>query len=335
VDVAQPAGVSAATPKAPYDATARRPGWSQLPDEVRDRIVAWTGRPTAVEPAGGGFTGGFAATVRVADGPDWFVKAVGTALPSVHDAYLREAQVHAVLPARVPAPRLREFAQVDVDDGAAGDRWAVLGFEHRPGRMPGLPWTDADLRRTIAALESTADALRELEWGEAERLADDAAGEAERAVWGELEPAWLATDLRGWFGVHRQRLTEATEAAAEAFRSDEWAHCDVRADNLVLSPDGSVWITDWNWLLHAPEWVDLGLLLPQVHADGVDLAPAYRSRLLADVPADQLDAGLAWLAALMFVSVPQEPFPGASPYLRAHQRWTGEATLRLLRERWS
>jgi aminoglycoside phosphotransferase (APT) family kinase protein len=166
-------------------------------------------------------------------------------------------------------------------------------------------------------------------------LADEAAGPAEREVWASLTSDGLPEDLHDWAVRNRSRLTEATIGAAEVFRCDEWAHCDVRADNLVLDPDGSVWITDWNWLLHAPEWADLGLLLPQLHADGVDLGPAYASPLLADVPADHLDAGLAWLAALMFVSAPQEPFPGASPYLRDHQRWTGAATLRLLRERWS
>ena len=323
--------MTSGTAKAPYAATARRPGWAQLPVEVRDLVVSWAGDPVAVETAGGGFTGGFAAQVRVDDGPAWFVKAAGTDLPSVHDSYLREAQVHEVLPAAVPTPRLRESAVVD----AGGGSWVVLGFEHRAGRMPGLPWTDADLRATLSALETTAQALRGLEWAGGAWLADEAGAPAEREVWATLRPGDLSGDLPGWLERNRARLVEATVAAAEVFRSDAWAHCDVRADNLVLDPDGSVWITDWNWLLHAPEWADVGLLLPQVHADGVDLAPAYASPLLADVPPDHLDAGLAWLAALMFVSTVQEPFEGASPYLRAHQRWTGEATLRLLRERWS
>jgi hypothetical protein len=256
-------------------------------------------------------------------------------MASVHDSYRREAQVHEVLPAGVPAPRLRASAVVGAGDGSDGGEWVVLGFEHHPGRMPGLPWTPEDLTRTIGALERIADALRGLEWTEGRWLADEIAAGDEAQVWATVGPELLPEDLHDWFTAHRTRLTEATVAAEDALRSDEWAHCDVRADNLVVDPDGAVWITDWNWLLHAPEWADLGLLLPQLHADGVDLGPAYSSRLLAGVPADDLDAGLAWLAALMFVSAPQEPFPGASPYLRDHQRWTGEATLRLLRERWS
>ena len=117
------------------------------------------------------------------------------------------------------------------------------------------------------------------------------------------------------------------------FGGDGWAHCDVRADNLVIE-GGRAWLVDWNWLCRAPAWVDLALLLPQVHADGVDLAPAYGSRLLARVPADDVDAAVAWLGALMLRYAGQPVFEGGSPWIRPHQLWTGEACLHLLRTRW-
>ena len=98
--------------------------------------------------------------------------------------------------------------------------------------------------------------------------------------------------------AHRDRLRAATTHAEVALQGEAWTHSDVRGDNVVVDGERA-WIVDWNWLSRGPEWSDLALLLPMVHADGVDLAAAYDWRLLADVPADDLDAAVAWLGALM------------------------------------
>ena len=106
------------------------------------------------------------------------------------------------------------------------------------------------------------------------------------------------------------------------------------ATNIVIDGDRA-WIVDWNWLCRAPEWSDLVLLLPLVHADGVDLAPAQASWLLSRVPAADVDAAVAWLGALMLRLADEPVVPGGSGWIGPHRRWTAQACLRFLRDRWA
>jgi hypothetical protein len=313
-----------------YDATAVRPSWDELPDRVRDLVVGWVGEPVAARSAGGGFTRGFASTLVRDDGSATFVKAVPFSNVHITASYRREIAVHAVLPAAVPAPRLLRSAEV----GGTGDGWVVLAFEHVEGRMPGNPWTATDLAIAVGALEEMAGTLRELRWDDPSTLTAWAAEDAEVfTLWASYDGSTLGDGLDEFVAAHHGRLAEATDRSLEVFRGDTWAHCDVRADNLVMT-DERAWVVDWNWLCRAPEWVDLGLMLPQVHADGVDLAPAYASSLLADVDPDDLDAAIAWLGSLMLHLCDQPVFEGGSPWIRPHQRWTAQACLSLLRARW-
>ena len=313
-----------------YDATAVRPSWEELPTSVRDVVGGWLGTPVSWQSAGGGFTRGFASTLVGRDGSRSFVKAVPFANVHITASYRREIAVHGVLPAGVPAPRLLHWADVGADD----DGWVVLAFEHVEGRMPGTPWTAADLRIAVTSLERTAQALLALDWNDESTLLQAAEEDPEvRTLWADYDAARLSRELGEWLDARRGRLTDATMRAFGVFGGDGWAHCDVRADNLVIE-GGTAWLVDWNWLCRAPAWVDLALLLPQVHADEVDLAPAYGSRLLAGVPADDVDAAVAWLGALMLLYADQPVFEGGSPWIRPHQLWTGESCLRLLRSRW-
>jgi Ser/Thr protein kinase RdoA (MazF antagonist) len=251
-------------------------------------------------------------------------------VPHIASSYRREARVHAVLPDSAPTPRLLHEAEVDVD----GDEWVVLVLEHVEGRMPGLPWTSADLAPTVRALEQLATSVRGLDWHEEASLLDFAEGDDLVGLWSAYDAAWLPDGLGTWVREHAGELRAATEHAGLALRGDDWTHADIRGDNLLVGADRA-WVVDWNWLCRGPAWIDLALLLPMVRADGVDLAPAYSSWLLADVPAADLDAAVAWLGALMLAHVDDPVFPGGSPWLRPHQRWTGAACLSLLRERWT
>ncbi len=313
-----------------YAATAVRPSWLDLPEHVRDVVTGWIGAPVAWHSAGGGFTRGFASTLMDADGVCTFVKAVPFTNVHITASYRREIAVHAVLPADVPAPRLLHSAEV----GSGDDGWVVLAFEHVAGRMPGEPWTAVDLDVAVATLERMAEALSAVEWDDPTTLLEMVLEDPEvMTLWESYDAARLTDGLGEWVDTHRERLTAATLRSLEAFRGEGWAHCDVRADNMVL--DGrTLWLVDWNWLCHAPAWVDLALLLPQVHADGVDLARAGSSWLLADVDPAVVDAAIAWLGALMLFCADQPVFEGGSPWIRPHQLWTGEACLRLLRSRW-
>jgi hypothetical protein len=314
----------------PYDATAVRPGWDELPRQVRARIVEWCGEPVETRSAGGGFTRGFASTLTDASGRTRFVKAVPASVEHIAASYRREIEVHALLPTTAPSPRLLHSGTVDAD----GDEWTVLVFEHVAGHMPGVPWTAADLPPVVRALEQSALALREIDWHDEATIFGFSDGEDLVAFWSAYDASTLPTDLGTWVDAHRDRLRDATAHAAVALRGDAWTHSDVRGDNLLVDGDRA-WIVDWNWLCRAPQWSDLALLLPMIHADGVDLAPAYASWLLADVPAADLDAAIAWLGALMLRFADDPPRPGGSPWIRPHQHWTGRACLGLLRDRWA
>ncbi|MUK01755.1 hypothetical protein GM708_07285 [Vibrio cholerae] len=87
-----------------YSCTARRPPYESLPIEVRTAMtVALGGRPDDVVTAGGGFTPGFAATLR-RDGRALFVKAASSVEAFAYPAYRREAEVLRAIPAGVPVP---------------------------------------------------------------------------------------------------------------------------------------------------------------------------------------------------------------------------------------
>ena len=59
-----------ALPDVPYDATAVRPDWSDLPETVRAAITARLGSPViAARSAGGGFTRAFAAVLETGPAP--------------------------------------------------------------------------------------------------------------------------------------------------------------------------------------------------------------------------------------------------------------------------
>jgi hypothetical protein len=316
--------------RVPYDATAVRPSWDELPPHVRDVVVGWVGDPVAARSAGGGFTRGFASTLTSGDGSRSFVKAVPFSNVHITASYRREAMVHTVLPDAVPVPRLRHSAEV----GEGDDGWVVLAFDHVEGRMPGTPWTGADLVTVVRTLEQMAAALHGVDWDDTTTLVDEAAADpAVLTLWQRYDASRLPDGLDEFVTAHRERLGAATARSLEAFRGDTWAHLDVRADNLVVAGDRA-WVVDWNWMCRGPEWADLALLLPQVHADGVDLAPAYASPLIADVDPEKVDAAVAWLGALMTVLGEQPVFEGGSPWIRPHQAWTAEACLRLLRSRW-
>jgi hypothetical protein len=314
----------------PYDATAVRPGWDDLPAQVRARVVAWCGEPVETRSAGGGFTRGFASTLTDAAGRRSFVKAVPASVEHIAASYRREIEVHALLPASTPTPRLLHSGSVDAD----GDEWTLLVFEHVTGHMPGVPWTDADVAPVVRALEHSALALREIDWHDDATILGFSDGEDLPALWPAYDVSALPADLGSWVDAHRDRLQHATAHAEVALRGDAWTHSDVRGDNLLVDGDRA-WIVDWNWLCRGPQWSDLALLLPMIHGDGADLGPAYASWLLADVAADDLDAAIAWLGALMLRFADEPVFPGGSPWLRPHQHWTGRACLRLLRDRWA
>jgi aminoglycoside phosphotransferase (APT) family kinase protein len=295
----------------PYHATASRPSWSALPAAVRAMVEGRAGtRIVDSASAGSGFTGGFASRLVGTDGRRLFVKA--SCDPVVADCYRREAIINAALPAPVPAPRVRWSAEVD--------GWVVLGFDDIAGRMPGWP---SDLDAVLSMVTELACALTPPPAGlELRPIAD----ETSLTFWRESAVAPDGWDLDLLISLEREWV------AASA--GDTMIHCDLRPDNLLVDGAGKVWICDWNWPCLAAPWLDLVLLLAGVHASGLDADRLLASHPVgSEAPADAVNAVLAAFAGMFVVQSAEPPPDFASPWLRPHQRFYGDATLGWLRSR--
>lgn len=303
----------------PYEATAVRPGYEALPSTVRRRIAAELGgEPEAVELAGGGFSGGFAARVRSASGAALFVKAAGPRLPHVLAAYRKEARINPALPEGIPAPRLH-FAH-EADD------WIVMGFEAVDGRSVGLPMAPEALELMLRAWAEAAELLTPapralLEAGVEPRPIDDMLRKFTDVAAGRERPFPVPPSLEGRI----DELAALDSRIDEATRSDAAMHFDLRPDNMVLGR-GRAWICDWNWMgVHAP-WFDTANFLVVAHGDGHDAESLFWSHpTAAGVTDEQLDIALAAVTGYYLAQAREDLMEGVSPYIRRHQRWCGMA----------
>jgi len=312
------------------EASGVRVLWADLPSHVRAAVEEILGS-LVVEAVSqpGGFSPGSADRVVTADGRRAFVKAVGAATnPHSPGLHRREIAVTSALPPSAPTPALLGRH----DDRGEGDDWVALVLTDVEGRHPRLPWQADELEAVRIALEELAGTpvtggLRELpETGAG--FADDFAG------WRRLRDD-PGPGLDPWATRNLERLEAAAGRAEAALQGDSLVHGDGRADNLLLTPDGSVVVVDWPWATRGAAWFDRLALLVNVGLYDRD-APleALLATWLPDVPADDVDAVLAGLCAY-FVDVARRPDPPGLPTVRAFQRAQGEVVLRWLQQRWS
>lgn len=283
----------------PPPASGARLAWDRLPRQVRAIVERRAGaRVVAAADQAGGFSPGVAARLRLDDGGRLFVKAVARAVNAESAAMHRgEARTLPLLPGTVPTPRLR-WAH---DDG----EWVVLGIEDVEGRSPALPWRQDDLHRVVAALPAVPcpPGLPRF----AERMADAFRG------WRRLS-ADPPPDLDPWERRNLAALAELEAAWASYADGDALLHSDLRADNLLLCPDGGVRIVDWAHACSGAPWVDLALLLTE--ADHTVIAV---DDLLAGAPREGVDALLCAFAGFLAERC-RRPAPPGLPTLRAYQR---------------
>lgn len=314
-----------------------RLAWAELPAPVRAAIEARLGAAVvAVRDQSGGFSPGLAARLRLADGRRAFVKAVNAGRNAESPGmYRREAVVMAALPAGLPVPRLRW----SLDDGD----WVVLAFDEVDGVPPELPWRAGDLHRVLAALTDLSAALTPAPAPAAPADLAAAGGwqtvaEAHR----EIFTGWRGLAAAGgplagvdpWAAANLETLVGWESRWEDASRGDTLLHSDLRADNVLLTPDGGVVFVDWPAACLGAPWIDLLFMLPSVAMQGggepEDLAAAHPLARAAD--ADALTAVLAALAGF-FVAGSLRPAPPGLPTLRAFQRAQGAVALRWLRHR--
>ncbi len=305
-------------------ATGVRIGWLDLPAHVRAALEAVIGGPVvSAQSQPGGFSPGSADRVVTAEGRRAFVKAVSPAQnPHAPELHRREAAISAVLPADAPVPRLLG----SYDDG----RWVALVFEDVDGRHPRTPWVSAELTAVLRALTELAAALTPSPLPglptAAQRLGHDFAG------WRRIA-AGPPAGLDPWAAAHLGELCAAGDRGIAAMTGDTLVHGDLRADNLLLRPDGSVAIVDWPWACTGPVWLDTVLLSINVRLFGGD-AERVLTDLAGRTGADprRFTDVLAG-AAGYFLDAARRPAPAGLPTLRGFQRAQGDALLPWLRER--
>lgn len=317
-----------------YRRTSSRLGWEQIPAEAVEALGAALGSAVvaASAPVEAGFGGQYAGTVRLADGSHAFAKAAPQELEFPVASLRREAEVLAQLPATVPCAALR--ACVDT----AG--WVLLAVDHLEGRMPGQPWTVADLGAAYDACCATASSafspgLGAAEYADAVRRDDRLVTTEEDLAAGTFdlptrygEDAWLARAAR----THGSEIAALSASAAEMLRGDALCHNDLRPDNMILT-DGCAIIVDWNFVTTAPRWLDFVGLLPMAARQRVDLTAWWQRPLLADATDEQIDSFLAATGVYMLSTQCLPPPPGCTTAARRHQLVYAGDFVRLLAQR--
>lgn len=333
-------------PVVDYLATSARPAWGELPEAVREAVAVALG--TEIAEAGpsvrSGFTGGFAAPLKLADGREVFVKASDDSLHS-YRAYQREAEIVPQLPPAIHVPPIiatahalvaasPSAAHVRTEEPAspattppteeAAQRWFAVVSERIVARMPGQPWTPQDFAVVTANCEVVAEALTPsplpgLRAFTREVAATSFPSKLPDEILAGVRP--LPPGFQPWLGARIPDLQDLVDLYPEALRGDSAVHGDLRPDNLLLDAAGQCWTVDWNWLSLGPKWFDWVGLLPIAHRDGIDTAAALKTcSLTADVPAEYVDCLAAVIAVYMLDNLDAPPPDGCTPELRRHQR---------------
>lgn len=299
-----------------------RPAWAEVPDRVRAAIVraAGAGVVEAVSQPGG-FSPGLAARLLLADGRRVFAKAVSAERnAAAARLHRREAGIAAVLPASVPAPRLLWSEEI-------GD-WVAMLFADVAGRAPALPWQPVEWARVHAAVVE---------------LAATRAPDRVRPVPPHMFDGWrslvadpgLAGRTDPWVRANLDRLAGLERGWVAAAAGDRLVHCDLRADNMLLT-DERVLFVDWPHALAGAPWLDLVFMLPCVALQGgPDPERAWRSSpLAAEADPAAVDAALAAICGY-FTHSALLPDPPGLPALRGFQRAQAGQALAWLRSRLS
>lgn len=284
--------------------------WADLPERVSRAVEKLLGSPVVTaETQRGGFSPGTADRVVTADGRRAFVKAVGTSLNERSVELARaEARITRHLPAAAPVPALLG----SYDDGD----WVALVFEDVAGRHPALPWADAEIDAARAALAALARATTPVPVPDAVRVHDLFAFDF--GGWDRLA-ADPPADLDPWAVAHLGDLRAAAARGLASLAAGETlAHCDIRADNLLVRTDGRVVIVDWPWGAVGPAWFDTVLLAMDVARYGGDAG-----RVLAGVdPEHALDVIVGLTGYWQYQG--RLPDPPGLPTVRAYQLSQGD-----------
>ncbi|HEU4350003.1 MAG TPA: phosphotransferase [Actinoplanes sp.] len=312
-------------PDVPYDSTAVRPNWEDLPAAVRAAIGRRLGAPVAAATsAGGGFTRAFAAVLTTDSGERAFVKAAPGRDPTA-DWYAREHAVTGALPAGVRAARPRWTL------AEAG--YFVLCLDAVDGRVPRLPWSPTDLDAALTAWSAAASALAT---PSPELLATGlpalpAIIRDQLSWWSEVaagrEP--MPADVPDWLPDRLAELADLERTLPALAGGGGMVHGDLRIDNVLIDRHGRAWLCDWTWPCLGGPWFDTVTLLVSAYASGLDA-----DRLLEpwSAPARGVDGALAAMSGYWLAQASGPP-SSASPHSGQHHRFSGTQALAWLADR--
>lgn len=299
--------------------------WDRLPAQIRGQVESGIGgRVVSAESQPGGFSPGVAARVVLDDGRRAFVKAAGPkpnpVAPRLHRA---EARIAGALPPEAPAPRLL----FTYDDGD----WVALAFEDVGGRPPLLPWNRDELSRVLDALGELADSL----------TPSPIAAPPIEAALDDTFRGWrnLAADqsrlarVDEWARRHVDRLVEREANWQVGVAGATLVHLDIRADNLLLTPE-QVFVVDWPHACIGACWIDLLLMLPSVAMQGGPKPwQVFDDHRLARHANPAAVTRMVCALAGFFIAGSLQPAPLGIPNVREFQRLQGEEALTWLRRR--
>lgn len=303
-----------------------RVSWNDLPEAVRSRVTdILGGSVTDSRLQTRGTTPGVASRVVTDDGTRAFVKLAHASInPATPSRHRREADILAMLPQTVPAPRL--LGRVE-EDG-----WVGMVTTDIDGTHPDLPWDDEDIETTLTALSRIVSA---------EAPTKGLASFSSRMA--HMGSAWTTfmdeppADLDPWLAERLPDLAGRVDRLTDTCEGNCIVHGDVRSDNVLLRRDGQgAVLVDWSRTVVGPAWADAASLLADVvHTDGKEArwnrADELVNRIAAEFTPETHGAPTSspivdYIVALLGYceAACRRPVPPGMPQLREFQRRRAE-----------
>lgn len=281
--------------------------WDDLPQHVQDWVHDVMGASvisSASQP--GGFSLGTAERLLFSDGRRAFLKAVNSKEQEfTAKLHAQEAVVLQALPESAPVPEY--IAHLSRDE------WVAVLIEDIEGRHPHLTGEISEL----AAVFSALDEIAELDVSPALHLETTAESVADEiGAWDTLAHQNFSAQNYAHLQNHsayREFLAlipELNHRAADYasfvdkylrphLEGNSYNHTDIRADNILLTPENQAIIVDWPWTCIGHPAADSAALVVDVlaqnhHRQIEDMVTL--SRTLQQAPANYLKANIVYAA---------------------------------------